>query len=390
MSVVASKPVGSAADLAVAYSPGVAEPCIEIHKDPDKVYEYTARGHLVGVITNGTAVLGLGNIGPAAAKPVMEGKAVLFKHFADLDAFDIEVNELDPARFVDVICALGPTFGGINLEDIRVPECFFIEDACRQRLDIPVFHDDQHGTAIIAGAGLLNGLDLVGKRPKDVRVVFSGAGMPGSCCAKYFLLLGVRRENLILTDVKGVVYRGRGDGNYLDELAADTTARTLAEAIAGADVFAGLSAPNLLSPDMLRTMARDPIVFALANPIPEIDYRLAHADSRRRSHGHRPQRLPESDQQRHRFSLYIPGRARCAGTDDQRGHEARCHARHCRPCQGADHRGGRPGEVRPYLWPRILHPEAVRPPAAHPSCDGRGAGRDGNRRRPAAPGPGSL
>jgi malate dehydrogenase (oxaloacetate-decarboxylating)(NADP+) len=275
LAVAASKPVGSAADLSVAYSPGVAEPCLEIHKDADKAYEYTARGHLVGVITNGTAVLGLGNIGPQAAKPVMEGKAVLFKRFADLDSFDIEVDEPEPARFVDVVCAVGPTFGGINLEDIRAPECFFIEEACRKRLDIPVFHDDQHGTAIIAGAGLLNALELVGKRLEEVRIVFSGAGAAGFACAKYFLQLGARKSQLLLTDVKGVVYQGRGDGNYLDELAADTRARTLAEAVSGADVFVGLSAPQLLSPDMLRSMARDPVVFALANPEPEIDYHLA-------------------------------------------------------------------------------------------------------------------
>jgi malate dehydrogenase (oxaloacetate-decarboxylating)(NADP+) len=275
LTVTPSKPVGSAADLSVAYSPGVAEPCIAIRRDPDRAYEYTARGQLVGVITNGTAVLGLGDIGAIAAKPVMEGKAVLFKRFADLDAFDIEVDEPDPAKLADIVCALGPTFGGINLEDIRAPDCFLVETECRRRLDIPVFHDDQHGTAIIAGAGLLNALELVNKSIDTVRVVFSGAGAAGWACAQYFLLLGVRRENLLLTDVKGVVYYGRGDNNYLDALAADTAARTLAEAIVDADVFVGVSAPRVLSPAMLRTMSRDPIVFALANPVPEIDYGLA-------------------------------------------------------------------------------------------------------------------
>ena len=273
--VVAAKPVGTAADLAVAYSPGVAEPCLEIARDPDRAYEYTARGHLVGVITNGTAVLGLGDIGALASKPVMEGKAVLFKRFADLDAFDIEVDEKDPARFVEVVCALAPTFGGINLEDVRAPECFAIEQECRQRLDIPVFHDDQHGTAIVAGAALLNAAELVGKALAGMRVVVSGAGAAGFACARYFLSLGVRREHLVLSDIKGVVHRGRGDGNYLEELAADTPARTLAQAIEGADVFLGVSAPNVLTPAMLKTMARDPVVFALANPVPEIDYRLA-------------------------------------------------------------------------------------------------------------------
>ena len=277
LSVVSSKAVGTAADLSVAYSPGVAEPCLAIHDAPELAYEYTGRGHLVGVVTNGTAVLGLGDIGALASKPVMEGKAVLFKRFADIDAFDVEVDERDPERFVDIVCAIAPTFGGINLEDIRAPECFFIEAECKRRCDIPVFHDDQHGTAIIAGAGLLNALELVGKAIEESRVVFSGAGAAGFACAKYFLRLGVRPELLILTDVNGVVYRGRGDGNYLDELAADTDMRTLADAAAGADVFVGVSAPNVLTPDMLRSMARDPVVFALANPVPEIDYRLARS-----------------------------------------------------------------------------------------------------------------
>jgi malate dehydrogenase (oxaloacetate-decarboxylating)(NADP+) len=273
--VSAAKPVGTAADLAVAYSPGVAEPCIEIARDPDRAYDYTTRGHLVGVVTNGTAVLGLGNIGALASKPVMEGKAVLFKRFADLDAFDIEVDETDPARFVDVVCAIAPTFGGINLEDVRAPECFEIERTCQERLDIPVFHDDQHGTAIVAGAALLNAVSLVGKKMEALRVAISGAGAAGFSCARYFLSLGVRRENLVLSDIKGVVYRGRGDGNYLDELAADTKARTLAEAVAGADVFLGVSAPNVFTPAMLRSMNRDPVVFALANPVPEMDYPTA-------------------------------------------------------------------------------------------------------------------
>ncbi len=275
LTVSPSKRVGTAADLSVAYSPGVAEPCVAIRDDSDRVYDFTSRGHLVGVITNGTAVLGLGNIGASASKPVMEGKAVLFKRFADVDAFDIEVDERDPLRFADIVCALAPTFGGINLEDIRAPDCFFVEEECKRRCDIPVFHDDQHGTAIVAGAGLLNALELVGKRIDEVRVVFSGAGAAGFACAKFFLLLGVEPGNLVLSDVEGVVYRGRGDGNYLDELAADTNARTLAEAMLGADVFVGVSAPGIVTPEMLLAMAADPIVFAMANPVPEIDYRLA-------------------------------------------------------------------------------------------------------------------
>ncbi len=272
LAITPTKPSGSAADLSVAYSPGVSEPCLAIKADAARAYEYTAKGQLVGVITNGTAVLGLGDIGALAAKPVMEGKAILFKKFADLDAFDIEVNETDPERFIDVVVALAPTFGGINLEDVRSPECFHIEKECNRRTDIPVFHDDQHGTAIISGAALLNALDLVNKDIKDVRVVFSGAGAAGFSCAKYFLSLGLPRDNLIMTDVKGVVYKGRGDNNYLDEIAADTDARTLAEAMDGADVFMGASAAGVLKPEMLKSMNRDPIVFAMANPVPEITY----------------------------------------------------------------------------------------------------------------------
>ena len=202
----------------------------------------------------------------------MEGKAILFKRFADIDAFDLEVDETDPDRFVDIVCAVAPTFGGVNLEDIRSPECFYIEEQCQRRLSIPVFHDDQHGTAIICGAGLLNALALVDKSIEDIRVVFSGAGAAGFSCAKYFLGLGVAPGHLLMTDVHGVVYRGRGDGNYLDELAVETDARTLAEAVAGADVFCGLSVSGVLKPDMLASMNRDPIVFAMANPVPEIDY----------------------------------------------------------------------------------------------------------------------
>ena len=275
LAIATTKPSCSAADLSVAYSPGVAEPCLAIRNDANKAYEYTTKGQLVGVITNGTAVLGLGDIGALAAKPVMEGKAILFKQFADIDAFDLEVNETDPDRFIDIVVALAPTFGGINLEDIRSPECFYIEQKCNDRTDIPVFHDDQHGTAIISGAALLNAMELTGKQIDEIRVVFSGAGAAGFSCAKYFLSLGVKPENLIMTDVKGVVYKGRGDNNYLDELAVDTDLRTLAEAMQGADVFLGASAPGVLKPEMLKSMNKDPVVFAMANPVPEIDYPLA-------------------------------------------------------------------------------------------------------------------
>jgi malate dehydrogenase (oxaloacetate-decarboxylating)(NADP+) len=275
LAITMTKPSGSAADLSVAYSPGVAEPCLAIRDDAKKAYEYTTKAQLVGVITNGTAVLGLGNIGALAAKPVMEGKAILFKQFADIDAFDLEVNELDPDRFIDIVVALAPTFGGINLEDIRSPECFYIEQKCNERVDIPVFHDDQHGTAIISGAALLNSMELTGKQIEEINVVFSGAGAAGFSCAKYFLSLGVKPGNLIMTDVNGVVYKGRGDNNYLDEIAVDTNVRTLAEALMDADVFMGASVPGVLKPEMLKSMNKAPVIFAMANPVPEIDYPLA-------------------------------------------------------------------------------------------------------------------
>ncbi len=277
LAVVPTKSVGTAADLSVAYSPGVAEPCLAIEADPEKAYDYTAKGNLVGVISNGTAVLGLGDIGALAGKPVMEGKSVLFKRFADIDAYDIEVDEKDPDRLISIVAALEPTFGGVNLEDIKAPECFRIERACQARMNIPVFHDDQHGTAIVAGAGLLNALELTGKRVEDLRVVVSGKGAAGFTCAKYFVKLGVKRQNVLITDRRGVVWKGRGDTGYVVEMAADTDKRTLAEAMVGADVFLGLSKGNLLTPAMLRTMNDDPMVFALANPVPEIDYPIATA-----------------------------------------------------------------------------------------------------------------
>ncbi len=282
LEVHATKSVGSKEDLSVAYSPGVAEPCLAIAKNPELVYEYTCKGHLVGVVTNGSAVLGLGNIGPLAAKPVMEGKAVLFKKFADIDCFDIELAVADghPHLLVEVIAALEPTFGGINLEDIKAPECFLVERECQARMAIPVFHDDQHGTAVIAGAALLNALDIAGKRPEDVRVTICGCGAAGFTCATYFPLLGVPRENILCVDVAGVVYAGRADiaSSYLRAVAVDTDKRTLAEAVAGADVFLGLSAGGVLTPAMLMSMAGpSPIVFALANPTPEIDPALARS-----------------------------------------------------------------------------------------------------------------
>ena len=275
--VVSTKPCETQKDLSLAYTPGVAEPCRRIEANPLDAFTYTARGNLVAVITNGTAVLGLGDIGPLAGKPVMEGKGVLFKRFADVDVFDLEIDTLDTEEFVNIVKKLEPTFGGINLEDIKAPECFVIEERLKQLMGIPVFHDDQHGTAIISGAGLLNAATLQGKALEDLTVVFSGAGASAISCARLYVMLGVRRENVLLVDSKGVVYKGRTEGmnEYKAEFAADTSKRTLAEAMEGADVFAGLSRGGLVSKDMVKSMADKPVIFAMANPDPEIGYHEA-------------------------------------------------------------------------------------------------------------------
>ncbi|NPD69484.1 NADP-dependent malic enzyme [Lichenicola cladoniae] len=279
LAVVPTKRMATQRDLALAYSPGVAAACEEIKANPDTARDYTARGNLVGVITNGTAVLGLGNIGPLASKPVMEGKAVLFKKFADIDVFDIEIEEQDPDRFVDIVASLEPTFGAINLEDIKAPECFAIERALRKRMRIPVFHDDQHGTAIVCAAAITNGLMLQGKTLSDVRLVTSGAGAAALACVDLLVAMGLRPENVTLTDVKGVVFAGRDTdmGENMARYAHATDARTLAEVLPGADVFLGLSAPRVLKPAWLETMAAKPFILALANPEPEILPDLARA-----------------------------------------------------------------------------------------------------------------
>lgn len=278
-----SKPVSSQKDLSIAYSPGVAGPCREIAKNSELSFEYTGRANLVGVISNGTAVLGLGDIGPEAAKPVMEGKAVLFKKFADIDVFDIEVAAKDPDQFINAVAALEPTFGGINLEDIKAPECFYIEEELRKKMKIPVFHDDQHGTSIIAGAAFLNALEITNRKIENVKVVFSGGGAAAVACANLFISLGVRPSNLIMCDSKGVIYKGRTEGmnKYKEKFALDTKMRTLDEALKGADAFVGVSAAGVLKPEMLMPMADNPIIFALANPDPEItpaDARKARPD----------------------------------------------------------------------------------------------------------------
>ncbi|MCS6991088.1 MAG: NADP-dependent malic enzyme [Chitinophagales bacterium] len=274
--VVPTKQTKTQRDLALAYSPGVAEPCLEIAADPKQVYTYTAKGNLVAVITNGTAVLGLGDIGPEAAKPVMEGKGILFKLFADIDVFDIEIRAKTVDEFVQVVKALEPTFGGINLEDIKAPECFEIEQRLKKELSIPVMHDDQHGTAIISGAALINALELQGKKAEEVKVVISGAGASALSCARLYLALGIKKENLILTDSKGVVHVERNDlDGYKAEFATRLPVRTLEEALVGADVFLGLSKGNIVTRAMVKTMAPNPIIFALANPDPEIPYHEA-------------------------------------------------------------------------------------------------------------------
>jgi malate dehydrogenase (oxaloacetate-decarboxylating)(NADP+) len=272
--VIASKSCTTQRDLALAYTPGVAYPCNVIHENPEAVFDYTAKGNLVAVVSNGTAVLGLGNIGPLAGKPVMEGKAVLFKRFADVDVFDIEVNSQDPDDIIKLCKLLEPTFGGINLEDIKAPECFYIEETLKKELNIPVFHDDQHGTAIISGAGLLNALEIVGKDIGEVKVVFNGAGAAGIACAEFYVSLGVRRENIILCDSKGVIYTGRTENMnpYKARFAVETEARTLEDAMKGADVFAGLSTKDSVTKKMVKSMADRPIIFAMANPDPEITY----------------------------------------------------------------------------------------------------------------------
>lgn len=274
--VNSTKSVSSQHDLALAYSPGVAEPCLAIADTPEDVYRYTAKGNLVGVISNGTAVLGLGNIGPEASKPVMEGKGVLFKKFAGIDVFDIEINEEDPDKFIEIVKSLEPTFGGINLEDIKAPESFKIEQTLRKEMNIPIMHDDQHGTAIISSAALINALEVIGKKIKDIKIVVSGAGAAAIACTDLYVSLGAKKENIMMSDSKGIIRKDRGN---LDEIkakyATDQKVDTIEEALKGADMFLGLSIANVMTPEMLNSMAKNPIVFALANPDPEIAYDLA-------------------------------------------------------------------------------------------------------------------
>jgi len=271
--VIPTKPYCTQTDLSLAYTPGVAFPCLEIEKNPDDAYLYTAKGNLVAVISNGTAVLGLGDIGTLAGKPVMEGKGLLFKVFADVDVFDIEIDEKDPQKLIEICAKIAPTFGGINLEDIKAPECFEVEERLKEMLDIPVFHDDQHGTAIISAAGLMNALEISGKEIDKVKIVINGAGAAAISCTRLYVALGVKKENIVMVDSKGVVNSKRKDLNkYKLQFVTHRDIDTLAQAIKGADIFLGLSVADALSKEMLASMAKDPIVFAMANPNPEISY----------------------------------------------------------------------------------------------------------------------
>lgn len=276
--VIPTKPYCTQYDLSLAYTPGVAYPCLEIEKSPETVYNYTAKGNLVAVISNGTAVLGLGNLGAMAGKPVMEGKGLLFKVFADVDVFDIEVDETDPVKLIEFCRQIAPTFGGINLEDIKAPECFEVETKLKAMLDIPVFHDDQHGTAIISGAGLLNSLEITGKKIGEIKMVVCGAGAAAISCSRLYVSLGVKKENIVMVDSKGVINSKRKDLNeFKQEFITKRDIDTLAQAVAGADLFLGLSAADMMTKEMLASMAKNPVVFAMANPNPEISYEDAMA-----------------------------------------------------------------------------------------------------------------
>ena len=278
IAIAITKPAETSHDLSLAYSPGVAEPCREIAKDPDAVYKYTGKGNTVAVITNGTAVLGLGNLGPMASKPVMEGKALLFKRFANIDSFDIEVTHKTVEEFINTVANIADSFGGINLEDIKAPECFVIEKALIERCNIPVFHDDQHGTAIVTAAGLINALEVQGKELKQAKIVCLGAGAAAIACMELLIKCGAQREKIYMLDTKGVIHTRRDDLNEYKKLFANNTdLRTLADVIDGADIFIGVSGPNLLNPELLKTMAAKPIVFACSNPDPEIKPELAHS-----------------------------------------------------------------------------------------------------------------
>jgi malate dehydrogenase (oxaloacetate-decarboxylating)(NADP+) len=320
----ASTPMATQRDLSLAYSPGVAVPCEVIAENPETAYDYTTKGNLVAVISNGTAVLGLGNLGALASKPVMEGKAVLFKRFADVNSIDIELDTEDPDAFINAVKLMGPSFGGINLEDIKAPECFIIEQTPEGEMDIPVFHDDQHGTAVICAAGLINALHLSGKKIEDCKIVLNGAGAAGIACIELLKSMGARHENCIVCDTKGVIWQGRTEGmnQWKSAMRSKTELRTLEEAMADADVFLGVSAKGAVTQEMVKSMAPDPVIFAMANPDPEITPEEAH-EVRGCDRGDGPVGLPQPGQQRAGLSLSVSRRARYPCPRDQRRDEDR-------------------------------------------------------------------
>ena len=377
ISITPTKPSDTQMDLSLAYSPGVAEACLEIVRDPSLAGSFTTRSNLVAVVSNGSAVLGLGNIGPLAGKPVMEGKAVLFKRFADIDVFDLEINTTDPEEIVRVVELLEPTFGGVNLEDIKAPECFYVEEQLRKRLQIPVFHDDQHGTAIISGAALLNAAEIAGKDLRKMRVVINGAGASGIACATLYLKLGVNPESLVVLDSRGVIYRGRTEGMnpYKSRFARETPWRTLREAIRGADAFIGLSKADVLTPGMLLTMAETPVRVRPGEPGPGNRIRQGHRCTARCNHRHGPLRLSQSGEQCPVLPVAFPGSPGCRGPVRERCHAARRRALARRSRQAARAGFGTPDlHLRAARFRAALHhSQAVRPA-------GNAAGRAPSRR----------
>ena len=376
--IATTKPCTTQAELALAYTPGVAEPVREIARDPDAAYRYTIKGNLVAVITDGTAVLGLGNVGALAGKPVMEGKAVLFKRFADIDVFDIEVNAKTPQEFINTVVAIAPTFGGINLEDIAAPACFEIERALSEKLDIPVFHDDQHGTAVIICAGLLNALELQGKNLASARITCLGAGAAGIASLNLLEAMGANRANMLVVDRKGVIQTERTDLNdQKHAFAVKTGKRTLADAMRDADVFIGVSGPNLVTPEMIASMAPKPIVFALANPRPGNQPGSGARGARRPHHGHRPLGLPQPGQQRARLSVHLPRRARRARAAhharDAGGRGAGAGEAGARAGTAGSPQGLQPAESR--IRPGVHHPQTARSAPARARTAGGGARR---------------
>ena len=385
LEVVPIKSFRDQKDLSMAYSPGVAQACLEIARDPKTAAIYTGRNNLVAVVSNGSAVLGLGNIGALAGKPVMEGKGVLFKSFADIDVYDIDLGTKDPDEIIKVVKCLEPTFGGINLEDIKAPECFYIEEELKKQMNIPVFHDDQHGTAIISGAALLNSCEITGKKIDELKIVVVGAGAAGIACASFYVELGVKRENIFMFDSRGLIYKGRDHLNkWKEKFAQPTNCGDLAACMKGADMFLGLSKKGLVSKDMVRSMAHQPVIFAMANPDPEITYEDAKEARPEAIMGTGRSDYPN---QINNVSLHFPRSPRRARHRHQRSHEARRRPRARRSRQGTRASGsprclqyGQGSGIRPGLRP----PEAARFPHSDHRHPGRGKGRHGKRCRPDA------